>query len=94
MQWRSFLGGHPVAVVVRLVLLSILVGVLLSAFGITPRNFFATIDGLARWVYDLGFSAVEWLLEYLVLGAMVVVPLFLLNRLLSWSGDKQGPKSD
>lgn len=88
MELRKFLGGHPVAVLVRLVLLSILIGLLLSFFGITPRNFFQTLDELARTIYDLGFGAVEWVLSYAVLGAMVVVPKWLIMRLLSWRGIK------
>jgi 8-oxo-dGTP pyrophosphatase MutT (NUDIX family) len=72
---------------VRLAIISIVVGVVLSVFGITPRNFFARLDELARWIYDLGFGAVEWLLDYMVLGAMIVVPMWLLARLLRWPGD-------
>lgn len=88
MQLRTFLGGHPVAVLIRLAVLSILAGLVLSFFGITPRNFFATLDDLARRIYDLGFGAIDWLLEYLVLGAMIVVPLWLISRFLRWRGIK------
>lgn len=88
MQLRTFLGGHPVAVLIRLAVLSILAGLVLSFFGITPRNFFATLDDLARRLYDLGFGAIDWLLEYLVLGAMIVVPIWLISRFLRWRGIK------
>jgi hypothetical protein len=88
MQLRTFLGGHPVAVLIRLAVLSILAGLVLSFFGITPRNFFATLDDLARRIYDLGFGAIEWIFEYLVLGAMIVVPLWLISRFLRWRGIK------
>ncbi|MGQ0456099.1 MAG: DUF6460 domain-containing protein [Hyphomicrobium sp.] len=93
MNFRDFLGGHPLAVVIRLAILSILVGVVLSIFGVTPRNFFQVLDGFARFVYDLGFGAVEWILEYLALGAMIVVPVWLLIRLLK-SGDNSASKTD
>jgi hypothetical protein len=89
MNLRDFLGGHPLAVLVRLAIVCILVGVLLSAVGITPHNFFRVLDDFARHVYDLGFGAVQWLLEYLVLGAMLVIPIWLLMRLL-----KARPKDD
>ena len=82
MDLRGFLGGHPMSVAIRLGLLSIVVGVFLSIFGITPHNFFMSLDHFARYVYDLGFGAFEWALEYLVLGAMVVVPIWLLVRML------------
>ena len=82
MDFRRFLGGHPLAVAIRLGLLSVVVGLLLSVFGITPRNFFRSIGQFARYVYDLGFGAVEWLFDYMVLGAMLVVPIWLVLRLL------------
>lgn len=82
MDIRGFLGGHPLSVFIRLALISILAGILLSVFGITPRNFFQTLDDLARYVYDMGFGAIEWILQYMVLGAMIVVPVWLIARLL------------
>jgi hypothetical protein len=88
MDVRGFLGGHPIAVIVRLALVCLLVGLLLSVFGITPRNFFQTIDDLARRIYDLGFGAIEWLLDYMLLGAMLVIPVWLILRLLNLRGVK------
>ncbi len=82
MNWRDFLGGSPLAVILRLALLSVLVGVLLSFFGITPRNFFRVLDDFARSIYDLGFGAITWMFDYLLLGAMLVVPIWLIVRLL------------
>ena len=82
MDFRRFLGGHPLSVAIRLGLLSIFVGLILSVFGITPRNFFRSLDQFARYVYDLGFGAVEWVFDYLALGAMLVVPIWLVLRLL------------
>jgi Family of unknown function (DUF6460) len=82
MNYRDFLGGSPLGVVLRLALLSIIVGVLLSVFGITPRNFFFVLDQFARTVYDLGFGVFIWILDYLLLGAMLVVPLWFVLRLL------------
>lgn len=82
MNLRDFLGGSPLAVVLRLALLSVLVGLLLSFVGITPRNFFYVLDQFARSIYDLGFGAFTWVLDYMLLGAMLVVPLWFVLRLL------------
>lgn len=78
----TFLGGSPLGVLIRLVLLSIVVGVVLKALGITPDNFFYQIRLLLQRIYDLGFGALESIAEYLVLGAMVVVPIWLIARLI------------
>ena len=82
MNLRDFLGGSPAAVFLRLAVLSVIVGALLSFFGVTPRNFFEVIDQFARNIYDLGFGAITWALDYLILGAMLVVPIWLLVRFL------------
>lgn len=82
MNFRDFLGGTPLVVALRLAVVSILVGLLLSLFGITPRNFFRVLDDFARSIYDMGFGAIQWLLDYMVLGAMLVVPIWLILRLL------------
>jgi len=76
-----FLGGSPLAVAFRLVLLSILVGVMLAAIGFDPWNIVASIRRLFRWVYDLGFDAINGLWRYFLLGAVIVVPIWLVARL-------------
>ncbi|MEO1694218.1 MAG: DUF6460 domain-containing protein [Pseudomonadota bacterium] len=86
-----WIGGNPLAVILRLAVLSIIVGVVLSALGITPDNFIARITLLAQRIYDLGFGAFEWLGSYLLLGALVVVPIWLLTRLFGGGrADKDG----
>lgn len=86
MDSRTIFGGNPLGVVLRLVLLSIVVGVVLSALGVTPANFFYHIEVLLRRIYDLGFSTLDWLLQYLLLGAIVVVPIWVVARLLGAVG--------
>lgn len=81
MDRDSLFGGNPVGVVIRLVLLSIIVGVVLSALDITPRDLIFRIRLLLQRVYDMGFGAVEWAAQYFLLGAVVVVPIWLLTRL-------------
>ncbi len=83
MDRNTFLGGSLLGVLIRLVLLSIVVGVILSALGITPRNFFYQIEVLLRRIYDLGFETFDWVLGYLLLGAMVAVPIWLVARLIN-----------
>jgi hypothetical protein len=76
-----FLGGPPLGVLVRLVLLSIVVGVILSAAGLDPWNILHSVEKLIREVWDMGFDAVRWLWRYFLLGAALVVPIWLLVRL-------------
>ncbi|MDX2258967.1 MAG: DUF6460 domain-containing protein [Hyphomicrobiaceae bacterium] len=86
MDRNQVFGGNPWSVALRLAILSIVVGIVLSALGITPRNLFYHIDILFRRLYDMGFGAIEWVLGYLILGAMVVVPIWLIARVLGLLG--------
>ena len=75
-----FLGGSPLAVAFRLALLSVLVGVVLATVGFDPWNILHSIQMLFRRLWDLGFDAVNWLWRYFLLGAVIVVPIWLLSR--------------
>lgn len=78
---QRFFGGPPLAVVGRLVLLSILVGVILAAIGLDPWNILESVRRLIEHVWNMGFDAVRWLWRYFLLGAVIVVPIWLLVRL-------------
>ncbi len=77
-----FMGGSPLAVIVRLLLLSILVGVVLEVVGLDPLNIVNSIEYLVRRIWDMGFDTVRWLGRYLLLGAVIVVPIWLILRFI------------
>jgi len=81
-SFTRFLGGSPLAVLGKLILLSILVGVLLSVFGFDPWNIVYSVRRLFYFVWDLGFDAVDWVWRYFLLGAVIVVPIWLITRLV------------
>jgi hypothetical protein len=78
---NRFLGGSPLGVAFRLILLSILVGVVLAAIGFDPYNIIRSIQILFQRLWDLGFDAVNWVWRYFLLGAVIVIPVWLLSRL-------------
>jgi uncharacterized protein DUF6460 len=75
-----FFGGSPFMALVRLVLLSILVGVVLSAFGFDPWNILPSLRQILVNIWDMGFDAIRWVWRYFLLGAIVVIPIWLLMR--------------
>jgi len=91
---ERFFGGNPLSVILRLLVLSIIVGVVLSALDITPDNFLYSIRLLLRRIYELGLTPIEWLLPYLMLGAMVVVPIWLITRMFGLFGGRGGDERD
>jgi hypothetical protein len=77
-----FFGGRPLSVIFRLLLLSILVGVILEVLGLDPWNIIESLRTLVARVWDMGFEAVRWLARYLALGAAIVLPIWLVVRLM------------
>jgi len=77
-----FFGGPPLSVIFRLVLLSILIGVILEVLGLDPWNVIDSLRSLVLRIWDMGFDAVRWLWRYLLLGAALVVTVWLVMRLM------------
>jgi hypothetical protein len=77
-----FFGGPPLSVIFRLVLLSILIGVILEVLGLDPWNVIDSLRSLLLRIWDMGFDAVRWLWRYLLVGAALVVPIWLIMRLV------------
>ena len=75
-----FFGGPPLWVAVRLILLSLLVGVVLSAIGLDPLNIVYSLERLVRGIWEMGWDAIRWLWGYFLLGAVLVVPIWLVVR--------------
>jgi len=82
-QMARVLGGSPLAVLGRLILASVLVGVILAALGLDPFDIVRSAERLARWLWNMGFDAFRWLWRYFLLGAVIVVPIWLIMRLVN-----------
>ncbi len=86
-----FLGDTPLRVVVRLVVVSFIVGLVLAALDVRPWQIWRWLERLAERIYDMGFAFFVDAFDYLVAGAIIVVPLFLLMRLLRLGGRARRP---
>ncbi|MEM1289156.1 MAG: DUF6460 domain-containing protein [Pseudomonadota bacterium] len=78
---NRFLGGSPVGVLFKLALVSLLVGVILSAMGLTPLLIVEGAIDFVQRIWSLGFDALGQFGSWLVLGATIVVPVWLFMRL-------------
>ena len=77
-----FLGGSPGRVLLQLVVLSFVVGVVLSAVGVSPYEIVDSFARLVRHIYENGFETIAWAWRYFLLGAVIVVPVWLIMRIL------------
>jgi hypothetical protein len=78
---QDFLGGPLWSVLVKLVFLSLLVGALLAFLDVTPLELFDRIVFLVRSVFGLGFETIRDVGRWMVYGAVIVVPIWLISRL-------------
>ena len=81
-----FFGGNPALVLLRLAILSLIVGVVLAALGFSPFELIDSLRRLVERIYDMGFAAVEKAFRYFLLGAVIVFPVWLVTRLLKSLG--------
>ena len=81
-----FIGGSPLEVAIKLIILSFVVGIILSALNIDPLDIITGFRNLITRIYELGFESIEWAIRYLLLGAVIVVPIWLVMRVLKAFG--------
>ncbi len=75
-------GGSPVAVLAKLLFISLVVGAILAGLGLDPMTLPRRLLEAGQSVLHLGFGAFRDVGRYVLTGAIVVVPLWLLSRLL------------
>ena len=80
----QFLGDTPGRTAVKLLVISLMVGIIMSATGFTPIDVWHAFTRFIERIYELGFEAFGRFGEYLVYGALVVVPVFLVMRFLKF----------
>lgn len=81
-----FFGGEPIAVLLRLLVVSLIVGALLMWLDIHPRDVIRGVENFFLRIWNMGFEAVRELGQYVLAGAVIVIPVWLVMRLLSVRG--------
>jgi hypothetical protein len=94
-RWRReetpltrFLGGSPGSVFLRLVFVSLIVGAFLMWLDIRPIDIFRGLTQFINRIWALGFDAVREVVDYVLVGAAIVVPVWLALRLLNMRGER------
>ncbi len=80
--FTRFIGGSPARVALQLILLSFVVGIVLTALGVHPFDIINGLQQLVERVWYSGFEAIEWAWRYFLLGAVIVIPVWFIMRVL------------
>ncbi len=78
---ERFIGGRPVSVIIRLVLISLLVGFVMSVFGFSAEDLLRGVVKMVRDALRDGTGLFRQMGGYIVAGAALVLPIWLLMRL-------------
>ena len=78
-----FLGDSPWRVFLKLLVASFLVGLVLSTLGWSPMEIVRRLVDLVHALWSMGIEAIYRFGDYIVLGGVIVVPIFIVMRLLS-----------
>ncbi len=81
-----FLGGTPINVALRLFFLSLVVGALLMWLDIKPADIAQDALRFIDRIGGMGFRAFRDIGAYLIGGAMIVVPVWFVLRLVNMRG--------
>ncbi len=94
-RWRRnetpltrFLGGSPLGVALRLFFVSLVVGALLMWLDISPADVVNGVIHFFQRIWDMGFDAIRQIGNYLIAGAVIVVPIWFVLRLINMRGPR------
>jgi hypothetical protein len=71
-----------VSTIVKLAIISLLVGVALAFFDISPRSLVENLGGTVVEIYEVILRFLRWAVQYILLGAVVVLPIWLVFFLI------------
>lgn len=77
---ERFIGGHPISVVLRLALVSLVVGFVMTTFGLDVQGIVRGAVELFREALRDGFGMFRDIWRYVVTGAVLVVPIWVVLR--------------
>lgn len=79
-----------VSTIVKLAIFSLIVGFALAFFGIEPRNLITGLGSTVVEIYEIILRFLQWAMKYILLGAVVVVPIWLVFFLIGLAKRKKG----
>ncbi|GAA4665462.1 DUF6460 domain-containing protein [Bartonella pachyuromydis] len=79
---HRFLGGTLGRVILKLLILSFVAGIVMDFLGWTPESLVQKIINFLKHLWETGFITLANLSHLTMTGAIIVVPIFLILRIL------------
>jgi Family of unknown function (DUF6460) len=74
----------------KLLIASLLVGLVMRWFGVTPRSLIANFGQTVERLFNAVAHFAGWAIDYVLVGAVIVVPIWLAGFLLNRVKGKRG----
>ena len=81
--------NNVVSTIVKLAVISLLVGFALAFFGIDPKNLITSLGSTVVEIYEVILRFLQWAMKYVLIGAVVVVPIWLVFFLIRLAKQKR-----
>ena len=78
-----------VSTIIKIAIFSLLVGLALAFFDISPRSLVENLGETVVDIYEVVLSFFKWAFKYILLGAVVVVPIWLVFFLIGLAKKKK-----
>jgi Family of unknown function (DUF6460) len=75
------MGGSPASVLLRLLVVSFVVGLILAMFGFDPETVYESFERGVRRLIEFGLTDFWQIARILLTGAMIVLPVWFVLRL-------------
>lgn len=82
----QILGDRPGRVFWRLLVVSLVVGFVMTILGISPLGLWRALNDFVNGIWANGAETIRAVLGYIATGALVVVPVWLVLRIISPRG--------
>jgi Na+/H+-dicarboxylate symporter len=73
----------------KLAIISLLVGLVMSWFDVTPQSIIDNFGENVAKMYDLATGWIRWMVPYILLGATIVVPIWAILAVMKAAGRKK-----
>ena len=75
----------------KLAVISLVVGMVLAFFNLKPEELLANFGEAVKSIFNFLVSIVEWMVPYILMGAVVVVPIWVIMVLWRFVRERGGP---
>ena len=79
-----------IGTLIKILIASLLVGLVMHWFGITPRSLITNFGDSVVRIFGTFTSFIDWAIGYILVGAVIVVPIWLIVFLVDRAKGKRG----